>query len=122
MLPVQVTTGLEFATFGDFLKYLRRRAQLTQTELSIACGYSAQHISHLENNSRLWMINSPSLLHRAVKQDYLAAAQILLERGCNPNLSCNPDQEGESSLALAKRLGFSEMIELLLRFGANPDL
>ncbi len=45
--------GLEFATFGQLLKYLRRRAQLTQTELAIACGYSTPHISHLENNQRL---------------------------------------------------------------------
>jgi transcriptional regulator with XRE-family HTH domain len=44
--------GLEFATFGQLLKYLRRRAQLTQTELAIACGYSPPHISHLENNQR----------------------------------------------------------------------
>ena len=42
-----------FATFGAFLKYLRRRAQLTQAELAIACGYSTPHISHLENNQRL---------------------------------------------------------------------
>ena len=40
------------STFGDFLKYLRRRAQLTQAELAIACGYSPPHISHLENNQR----------------------------------------------------------------------
>jgi eukaryotic-like serine/threonine-protein kinase len=43
---------LDFTDFGMYLKYLRRRAQLTQTELAIACGYSTPHISHLENNQR----------------------------------------------------------------------
>jgi transcriptional regulator with XRE-family HTH domain len=43
----------DFSDFGAFLKYLRRRAQLTQTELATACGYSTSHISHLENNQRL---------------------------------------------------------------------
>lgn len=39
-----------FTTFGDLLKYLRRRAQITQRELGIAVGYSEAHISRLENN------------------------------------------------------------------------
>ena len=42
-----------FATFGDLLKYLRRRAGLTQRELSIAVGYSDSMISRLEQNQRL---------------------------------------------------------------------
>ena len=40
-------------TFGDLLKYLRRRAQLTQRELAIAVGYSEAHLSRLEKNQRL---------------------------------------------------------------------
>lgn len=42
-----------FATFGELLRYLRRRAGLTQTELSIAVGYSDAQISRLEQNRRL---------------------------------------------------------------------
>ena len=42
-----------FSTFGDLLKYLRRRAHLTQLELSIAVGYSEAQISRLEKNLRL---------------------------------------------------------------------
>src|SRR5688500_6269601 len=41
-----------FVAFGDLLKYLRRRARLTQRELSIAVGYSEAHISRLEQNLR----------------------------------------------------------------------
>jgi transcriptional regulator with XRE-family HTH domain len=42
-----------FTTFGDLLKYLRRRAGLTQRELSIAVSYSDTQISRLEQNERL---------------------------------------------------------------------
>jgi len=41
-----------FDTFGDLLKYLRRRAQLTQRELGIAVGYSEAHVSRIEKNQR----------------------------------------------------------------------
>jgi predicted ATPase/DNA-binding XRE family transcriptional regulator len=44
---------LVFDTFGDLLKYLRKRAQLTQRELAIAVGYSEAHITRLEKNQRL---------------------------------------------------------------------
>ena len=43
----------KFTTFGDFLRYLRRRAGITQVELSIAVGYSDPQISRLEQNLRL---------------------------------------------------------------------
>jgi transcriptional regulator with XRE-family HTH domain len=42
-----------FRTFGDLLKYLRRRERLTQLELSITVGYSEAQISRLEQNQRL---------------------------------------------------------------------
>jgi len=42
-----------FTTFGDLLKYLRRRQRLTQLELSITVGYSEAQISRLEKNQRL---------------------------------------------------------------------
>ena len=41
-----------FQTFGDLLKYLRRREHLTQLELSIAVGYSDAQITRLEKNQR----------------------------------------------------------------------
>lgn len=42
-----------FTTFGPFLRYLRKRARLTQRELGIAVGYSVAQISLLENDQRL---------------------------------------------------------------------
>jgi len=41
-----------FESFGEMLKFLRRRAGLTQKELSIFVGYSESQISRLEKNLR----------------------------------------------------------------------
>lgn len=41
-----------FTSAGGLLKFLRRRARLSQRELSIAVGYSESHISRMENNER----------------------------------------------------------------------
>jgi len=41
------------ASFGALLKFLRRRAQLSQHELGLAVGYSEAQISRLERNKRL---------------------------------------------------------------------
>ena len=43
----------QFSTFGDLLKYLRRREELTQRELAIQVGYSDTQISRLEQNQRV---------------------------------------------------------------------
>ncbi len=45
----------DFATFGELLKYLRRRARLTQQELGLAVGYSESYITRLERDARLPM-------------------------------------------------------------------
>src|SRR5512135_282802 len=49
-IPAQ--TLEKFTTFGDLLRYLRRRMGLTQLELSIAVGYSDTQITRLEKNQR----------------------------------------------------------------------
>jgi len=43
----------KFTTFGDLLRFLRRRVNITQLELSIAVGYSNAQISRLEQNLRM---------------------------------------------------------------------
>ena len=40
-------------TFGEALRFLRKRARLTQDELGRAVGYSREQIARLENGSRL---------------------------------------------------------------------
>ncbi len=54
MLTSIPTATLEkFTTFGDLLRFLRRRAGFTQMELALAVGYSDAQISRLEQNLRL---------------------------------------------------------------------
>ena len=43
----------EFSSFGDLLKYLRKREELTQRELAIQVGYSDTQISRLEQSQRV---------------------------------------------------------------------
>jgi WD40 repeat protein len=50
---IPASTVEKFTTFGDLLRFLRRRTGLTQLELSIAVGYSDTQISRLEQNLRL---------------------------------------------------------------------
>ena len=52
-LSLDYSYPYSFTTFGDLLKYLRRRQKLTQLELSITVGYSEAQISRLEKNQRL---------------------------------------------------------------------
>jgi LuxR family maltose regulon positive regulatory protein len=53
MAPVeQVISPASFATFGELLRYLRMRAQLSRAELARAAGYSESMIARLELNQR----------------------------------------------------------------------
>src|SRR5574338_836870 len=68
-LPPGSSTLHVFHDFGGLLKYLRRRAHLTQLELSITVGYSEAQISRLEKNLRL-----PDLT--ALKALFIPALQL----------------------------------------------
>lgn len=46
------TNPLSFETFGDMLKYLRRRVRLTQNQLAGAVGYTREHLARIETNAR----------------------------------------------------------------------
>ena len=50
---ISITTLEKFNTFGDLLRFLRRRVGMTQIELATAVGYSDTQISRLEENLRL---------------------------------------------------------------------
>jgi predicted ATPase/DNA-binding XRE family transcriptional regulator len=52
MSRTSIITPEKFATFGELLRFLRRKADLTQRELAIAVGYSESQISRLEKNER----------------------------------------------------------------------
>ena len=46
-------TPEKFTTFGELLRFLRRKAGFTQRELAITVGYSVSQISRLEQNERI---------------------------------------------------------------------
>jgi WD40 repeat protein/transcriptional regulator with XRE-family HTH domain len=52
-ISIPSSTLEKFTTFGDLLRFLRRRVGLTQTELATAVGYGHTQISRLEQNLRL---------------------------------------------------------------------
>src|SRR6478609_3875851 len=51
--PSTALAPAAFTRFGDLLRFLRRRAQLTQRDLSIAVGYNFAQICRLEQGHRL---------------------------------------------------------------------
>jgi WD40 repeat protein/transcriptional regulator with XRE-family HTH domain len=51
-LSIPSSTLEKFTTFGDLLRFLRRRAGITQMELATIVGYSDTQISRLEQNQR----------------------------------------------------------------------
>jgi ATP/maltotriose-dependent transcriptional regulator MalT/DNA-binding XRE family transcriptional regulator len=91
-------------TFGDLLKYLRRRARLTQDELSIAVGYSREQISRLEQNQRLPDLASVEALFVPaldLEGEPLLAAQLIelaaAARGERPAQSSESDHTAQAT-------------------------
>jgi WD40 repeat protein/transcriptional regulator with XRE-family HTH domain len=86
-MPTSIPTSTleKFTTFGDMLRFLRRRAGITQLELSIAVGYSTAQICRLEQNLRL--PDPPTIEARFVPALYLEdepkAVARLLELAAN---------------------------------------
>ncbi|HET9906859.1 MAG TPA: helix-turn-helix domain-containing protein [Anaerolineales bacterium] len=68
-MTLSSSTPNSFNSFGDLLKFLRRRQRLTQLELSIAVGYSESQITRLEKNQRLPDIS-------AIKALFIPALQL----------------------------------------------
>ena len=73
-------------TFGELLKYLRRRARLTQLDLAVAVGYSREQITRLENNQ-----GAPD--HLAVKALFVPALDLASE----PELAARLNQLAAST-------------------------
>jgi WD40 repeat protein len=84
-ISIPESTLEKFTTFGDFLKFLRRRVGITQMELSIAVGYSDAQISRLEQNLR--MPDIPTIQARFIPaldlQDEPKAVNRLLDLAAN---------------------------------------
>lgn len=93
----------KFVTFGDLLRFLRRRSGITQMELALAVGYSDAQISRLEQNLRL--PDLPTIEARFVaaldlEDDPRAVARLL-------DLAANVRREDAPGLGLCPYKGLS---------------
>jgi WD40 repeat protein len=97
------TTLEKFTTFGDLLRFLRRRAGLTQLELSIAVGYSDAQISRLEQNLRppdLPTIEARFVSALGLEEESKAVARLL-------DLAANVRREDAPGLGLCPYKGLN---------------
>src|SRR5512142_766383 len=53
MASMALNTPASFSSFGELLRHLRLRAQVTQRDLAARVGYNHAHLSRLENNQRI---------------------------------------------------------------------
>jgi tetratricopeptide (TPR) repeat protein len=89
MGPGPDVSGARFHTFGELLRFLRRRAGLRQRELAARVGYSEAHISRLEGGQRradpvaLAALFIPAL--RLERQPDLAARLLALAERAQPS-------------------------------------
>src|SRR3989304_332616 len=106
-------TPEKFTTFGELLRFLRRKADLTQRELAIAVGYSESQISRLEQNERA--PEEATLAARFVPALYIEEepqwVARLLELGTAPR-SHAPDTETPQPIAEAKPTPHNLQIQL----------
>lgn len=122
-----------FTTFGDLLRFLRRRAGLTQTELALAVGYGHTQISRLEQNLRLPDIPTiearfvPALgleeEPKAVRRLLDLAANIRREDapalGLCPYMGLNYFDEADADLFVGREILTSKLLERVLSLNAN---
>jgi len=104
-MPASISSSTleKFTTFGDLLRYLRRRAGLTQLELSFDVGYSDAQISRLEQNLRL--PDLPTIEERfipvlGIKNEPVVVARLL-------ELAANVRREDAPALGLCPYKGLS---------------
>jgi WD40 repeat protein/transcriptional regulator with XRE-family HTH domain len=100
---IPAATLEKFTTFGDLLRFLRRRVGLTQMELAALVGYSDAQISRLEQNLRLSDI--PTIKSRfaaalAVEDEPKAIARLL-------DLAANVRREDAPGLGLCPYKGLN---------------
>ena len=136
-MPVSVPSSTleKFTTLGDLLRFLRRRAGLTQMELAMEVGYSDTQISRLEQNLRLPDI--PTIEARfvaalgleaepkAVARLLDLAANVRREdapaRGVCPYKGLNYFDESDADLFVGREALTAKLIERVLSLASNSD-
>jgi len=131
---IPANTLEKFTTFGDLLRFLRRRMGITQTELAIGVGYSTAQISRLEQNLRLPDI--PTIEARFISElgleDEPKAVARLLDLAANvrredaPSLGLCPYKglnyfdEADADLFVGREALTAKLIERVLSLTLGP--
>src|SRR6266496_1260268 len=134
-ISIPVSTLEKFATFGDLLRFLRRRVSLTQMELASAVGYSHTQISRLEQNLRLPDIptieaNFVFALEleeepRAIARLLELAANVRREdapaAGLCPYKGLNFYEEADADLFVGREALTAQLVKRVLALTSNGD-
>ncbi|MBC7878530.1 MAG: PD40 domain-containing protein [Anaerolineales bacterium] len=104
-MPASITQSTleKFTTFGDLLRFLRRRIGITQIELATAVSYSDTQISRLEQNLRLPdipTIEARFITALGLEHESHAVARLL-------DLAANVRREDAPSLGLCPYKGLN---------------
>ena len=129
-LPISVPTNTldKFTTFGDLLRFLRRRVSLTQMELATVVGYSHTQISRLEQNLRLPdlpTIEANFVLALGLEDEPRVVARLLelaanVRRedapapGLSPYKGLNFYDEGDADLFVGREALTAQLVERIL--------
>lgn len=125
----------KFTTFGDLLRFLRRRAGLTQLELSIAVGYSDAQISRLEQNLRppdIPTVEARFVSALGLEEQPRAVARLLdlaanVRREDAPGLGLCPYKglnyfdEGDADLFVGREALTAKLLERIIAFGSKSS-
>jgi WD40 repeat protein/transcriptional regulator with XRE-family HTH domain len=137
-MPISIPSSTleKFTTFGDLLRFLRRRVGLTQTELAIAVGYGHTQISRLEQNLRLPdipTIESQFVPALGVEDEPKAVARLLdlaanIRRedapalGLCPYKGLNYFDEADADLFVGREALTAKLIERVLSLTSSGQL
>ena len=132
-VSIPSTTLEKFTTFGDLLRFLRRRVGLTQTELAQAVGYGHTQISRLEQNLRLPDI--PTIEARFISalglEDEPKAVARLLDLAANirredapalglcPYKGLNYFDEADADLFVGREALTTQLVERVISLTSN---
>ncbi|RVT92600.1 ankyrin repeat domain-containing protein [Sphingomonas crocodyli] len=109
-----MATGPAMAQFSDSYNFLKGVRDADGTEVTKALDKSANGIINTRDYS-----TGESALHITVKRRDMTWTTFMLAKGANPNVK---DQQGETPLMAATRVGFIEGANLLIERGAQVDL
>lgn len=125
----------KLTTFGDLLRYLRRRAGLTQLELSFDVGYSTAQISRLEQNLRLpdlptiddrfvpalGIQNEPELVARLLELAANVRREDVPALGLCPYKGLNYFDEADADLFVGREALTARLAEQVLSFANSSE-